>query len=102
MSQKTLFGNDVKIPNCPVCKKWIGKPNCKDDEMIGSTGAFIIKTKCTHFYHGNCCKKNGKVLHECIVCSKSFKEIERINLHHTDWWVVEAFWKNNFTDQFYS
>ena len=94
MSHKTFLGNKVIIPDCSVCNKWLGTPNCKAEEVINSDGAFIIKTKCCHFYHGNCCKKSGK--HECIVCNEPFKEVERINLHHTNWWVVEAFWSNNF------
>ena len=72
MTHRTFFGNKVTIPNCPACSKWIGTHNCKDEEVISSDGATIIKTECAHYYHGNCCKKKGEVLGECIVCCQPF------------------------------
>ena len=96
MAQTTFFGNRVEIPNCPICSKSIGKHNCGDEGRVYGRGAFIIKTKCIHYYHGNCCQNNSGHMPMCAACNEPFEEVERINLHHTDWWVVEAFWKNNF------
>jgi len=84
----TAFGTKVSIPNCKVCGKWLGKSNCKDEDINTSGGAFIIKTSCNNFYHGNCYKKNDK--------TKLLCESERINLHHSNWWIVESFWSKNF------
>jgi len=92
----TAFGARVNIPNCIVCGNWLGKHNCEDKDVITSKGAFIMKTSCGHFFHGNCCEKKGEFLSKCIICNEPFKETERINLHHSNWWTVDSFWANNF------
>ena len=58
MMTSTFLGKKVDIPNCAECGNWLGKHNCKDDEVIYSRGAQIMKIGCNHFYHGNCCKAN--------------------------------------------
>jgi len=93
----TAFGTKVNIPNCIVCGNWLGKHNCEDKDVINSEGAFIVKINCGHFFHGNCCRnKDGGFLSKCAICNEVFKETERINLHHSNWWTVDSFWANNF------
>jgi len=93
MKTTTWLGNKVDIPDCSICNKWLGKHNCADDDIIYNKGADIVKNTCNHYFHGNCCE----LLKICPICQKEFKIADSINIHHTDGWIVELFWVNNFS-----
>ncbi len=92
MAQTTFLGNNVNILNCSICNNWIGKHNCKNENIIFSEGATIIKTKCNHFYHKNC----YKTIDNCNLCQEQLVIDSQINLHHSNWWIVDSFWNTNF------
>ena len=80
---KKQINNQQQI--CYICCDTLTLNSQEKDEVV-------IKTKCNHFYHRNC----YKTIDKCSICDEQLDIVDEINLHHSEWWIVESFWEKNF------